>query len=46
MSRQLDSEIPIRPARFAHFVLRVRNLEESIAWYQMVVGMEKSSPDS
>ena len=40
MSRQLDSETLIRPSRFAHFVLRVRNLEESIAWYQAVVGME------
>ncbi len=40
MKRQLDAEVPIRPAKFAHFVLRVRNLEESIAWYQTVVGME------
>lgn len=32
MSRQLDSETPIRPARLAHYVLRVRHLEESIAW--------------
>jgi catechol-2,3-dioxygenase len=40
MSRTLDSETLIKPAKFAHFVLRVRNLEESIAWYQTVLGME------
>ena len=40
MSRTLDTETVIKPAEFAHFVLRVRNLEESIAWYQTVLGME------
>jgi catechol 2,3-dioxygenase-like lactoylglutathione lyase family enzyme len=40
MSRTLDSETLIKPAKFAHFVLRVRNLEKSIAWYQTVLGME------
>lgn len=40
MSRRLDPEPLIRPARFAHFVLRTRKLEESIAWYETVVGME------
>ena len=40
MKRTLDSQTVIRPAKFAHFVLRVRNLEESIAWYQTVLGME------
>lgn len=40
MSRQLDPQTPIRPAHFAHFVLRVRNLERSIVWYQTVTGME------
>ena len=38
--RTLDSETPIKPEKFAHFVLRVRNIEESIAWYQTVLGME------
>ena len=40
MTRPLEPERTIRPAKFAHFVLRTRNLEESIAWYQTVVGME------
>jgi catechol-2,3-dioxygenase len=40
MGRTLDSETLIKPAKFAHFVLRVRSLDESIAWYQTVLGME------
>jgi catechol-2,3-dioxygenase len=40
MSRQLDPKTPVHPARFAHFVLRVRDIERSITWYQTVVGME------
>jgi catechol-2,3-dioxygenase len=40
MERTLDTRSTIRPAKFAHFVLRVRNLEESIAWYQALLGME------
>ncbi len=40
MARTLDSQTLIKPAKFAHFVLRVRNIEESIAWYQTVLGME------
>jgi catechol-2,3-dioxygenase len=40
MGRTLDSETLIKPAKFAHFVLRVRNLEESIAWYETLLGME------
>ena len=40
MSRRLDLDTPIRPSRFAHFVLRVRELSRSIAWYEEVVGMK------
>ncbi len=40
MSRSADTDTPIKPARFAHFVLRVRDLDASIAWYQAVLGME------
>ncbi len=39
MTRALDSETLIKPAKFAHFMLRVRNLDESIAWYQALLGM-------
>ena len=40
MSRTLDSETVAKPTKFAHFVLRCRNLEEMIAWYGTVLGME------
>ena len=40
MSRTIDPNKVIRPASFAHVVLRTRHLSEAIAWYQKVVGME------
>ena len=40
MSRTLDAETVVKPVKFAHFVLRVRNLEESISWYETLLGME------
>lgn len=40
MTRTLDTRTVLKPAYFAHFVLRVRNLEKSLAWYQTAVGME------
>lgn len=40
MSRSLDAGARIRPARFAHFVLRVSDLGRAIDWYQEVVGMQ------
>lgn len=40
MARTLDPNAPARPSKFAHFVLRVRDLDRSIAWYEEVVGME------
>ncbi len=38
MPRTLDSEPVIPPTRFAHAVLRTRHLEESIAFYETVLG--------
>ena len=40
MQREIDSETVIKPAAFAHIVLRVANLQESIAWYATVLGTE------
>ena len=39
MKREVDTETVIRPARFAHVVLRTRHLKESIAFYSTLVGM-------
>ena len=40
MTRIVDGETLVKPAKFAHFVLRVRDLERSINWYETVLGME------
>ena len=40
MTRTLDSQAVLKPAYFAHVVLRVRNVERSVAWYQTAVAME------
>lgn len=40
MPRTLDATRVIRPAKFAHFVLRVRDLAASIRWYETVLGMK------
>jgi len=40
MKRTVDAKQKIKPARFAHFVLRVRDLAASKAWYENVLGME------
>lgn len=40
MTRTLDSSGPVKPTHFAHFVVRVRDIERSIAWYRTVLGME------
>ena len=40
MTRSVDPHKKVRPARFAHFVLRVRDIEQAVAWYEEVLGME------
>ena len=40
MGRTVDSETVVKPGKMAHFVLRVRNLRDSIDWYSKVLGME------
>ena len=40
MPRSVAKEL-IKPAKFAHFVLRCRDLGKSVAWYETVLGMER-----
>lgn len=40
MARTVDATETVKPATFAHFVLRVSDLDASIAWYEAVLGME------
>jgi catechol-2,3-dioxygenase len=40
MTRHLDATRVVRPTHFGHAVLRTRNLDEAIAWYETVVGMQ------
>ncbi|SVA88916.1 uncharacterized protein METZ01_LOCUS141770, partial [marine metagenome] len=39
VKRKIDMQRAVTPAKFAHFVLRVRDIEKSIDWYQKVLGM-------
>jgi catechol-2,3-dioxygenase len=39
MNRNLDASSLVKPARFAHFVLRVTDLKASITFYQKLIGM-------
>jgi len=39
VKRKIDMQTAVTPAKFAHFVLRVRDIEKSIDWYQKVLGM-------
>jgi catechol-2,3-dioxygenase len=39
MTRTVTEEL-IKPAKFAHFVLRCSDLKASVDWYQTVLGME------
>ena len=40
MPRTVPDSNVIKPAKFAHFVLRVSDLEASIEWYSQLLGME------
>ena len=40
MQRKLDPQNLIRPARFAHVVLRVSDLAASVGWYQQLIGAD------
>lgn len=40
MKRTVNPDQAIEPAKFAHFVLRVRDLAASSEWYAKVLGME------
>ena len=37
--RQVSTDL-VKPAHFAHFVVRVADLDRSIGWYRTVLGME------
>ena len=39
MTRTVEAR-QVTPAKFAHYVLRVSNLDASVAWYNAVLGME------
>lgn len=40
MSREVDVSTTIRPAKFAHVVLRTRDLRRAVQWYVSFLGME------
>ena len=39
MTRTVEAR-QVTPAKFAHYVLRVSDLDASVAWYNAVLGME------
>lgn len=39
MTRTVDTTL-VKPAKFAHFVLRVSDMQKSVEWYSAVLGME------
>ena len=39
MTRTVDTAM-VKPAKFAHFVLRVSDMQKSVEWYSAVLGME------
>ena len=39
MSRRVDESKEVKMAKFAHFVLRAKDLGETVAWYKTVLGL-------
>ena len=39
MARTLDAGRKVVPTKFAHFVIRARDVDASVAWYENVLGM-------
>jgi catechol-2,3-dioxygenase len=39
MLRTVDAAKAVQPTKFAHFVVRARDLDASVAWYEKVLGM-------
>ena len=40
MSRKVDEKKEVKLAKFAHFVLRAKDLNKSVAWYKTVLGLD------
>ena len=40
MSRKVDEKKQVKLAKFAHFVLRAKDLNKSVAWYKTVLGLD------
>ena len=40
MSRKVDEKKQVKLAKFAHFALRAKDLNKSVAWYKTVLGLD------
>ena len=46
MSRKLDEKKEVKLAKFAHFVLRAKDLSKSVHWYKTVLGLDVQHENS